>query len=88
MKSRRNGTEVEFDCRRNGSRRNGSRRNGTNHRQNGSRRNGSRRNGSETIQNYSIKHIRTSIRDSQILAFRVCTGNADRISFLLIRLII
>ena len=41
MKSRRNGTEVEFECRRNGSGRNGSRRNGTNHRRNGSRRNGS-----------------------------------------------
>ena len=41
MKSRRNGTEVEFESRRNGSRRNGSRRNGTNHRRNGSRRNGS-----------------------------------------------
>ena len=47
MKSRRNGKEVEFESRRNGSRRNGSRRNGTNHRLNGSRRNGSRRNGSE-----------------------------------------
>ena len=41
MMSRRNGTEVEFESRRNGSRRNGSRRNGTNHRRNGSRRNGS-----------------------------------------------
>ena len=48
MKSRRNGTEVEFDCRRNGSRRNGSRQNGTNHRRNGSRRNGGRRNGSDS----------------------------------------
>ena len=34
MKSRRNGTEIEFESRRNGSRRNGSRRNGTNHRRN------------------------------------------------------
>ena len=49
MKSRRNGTEVEFECRRNGSRRNGSRRNGTNHRRNGSRRNGSRQNGSDSV---------------------------------------
>ena len=49
MKSRRNGTEVEFECRRNGSRGNGSRRNGTNHRRNGSRRNGSRRNGSDSF---------------------------------------
>ena len=49
MKSRRNGTEVEFESRRNGSRRNGSRRNGTIHRRNGSRRNGSRRNGSDSI---------------------------------------
>ena len=48
MKSRRNGTEVEFECRRNGSMRNGSRRNGKNHRRNGSRRNGSRRNGSDS----------------------------------------
>ena len=44
MKSRRNGTEVEFECRRNWSRRNG-----TNHRRNGSRRNGSRRNGSDSF---------------------------------------
>ena len=49
MKSRRNGTEVEFECRRNGSRRNGSRRNGENNRRNGSRRNGSRRNGSDSM---------------------------------------
>ena len=49
MKSRRNGTEVDFESRRNGSRRNGSRRNGTNHRRNGSRRNGSRRNGSDSF---------------------------------------
>ena len=49
MKSRRNGTEVEFDCRRNGSRRNGSRQNRTNHRRNGSRQNGSRRNGSDSM---------------------------------------
>ena len=41
MKSRRNGTDVEFECRRNGSWRNGSRRNGKNHRRNGSRGNGS-----------------------------------------------
>ena len=52
MKSRRNGTEVEFESRRNGSRRNGSRRNGTNHRRNGSRRNGSRRNGSDSFNPY------------------------------------
>ena len=60
MKSRRNGTEVEFYCRQNGSRRNGSRQNGTNHRRNGSRRNGSRRNGSDSPllwQLNSHKHI-------------------------------
>ena len=38
IESRRNGTDLTFESRRNGSRRNGSRRNG-------SRRNGSRRNG-------------------------------------------
>ena len=38
IESRRNGTDLTFESRRNGSRRNGSR-------QNGSRRNGSRRNG-------------------------------------------
>ena len=49
MKSRRNGTEAQFESRRNGSRRNRGRRNGTNHRRIGSRRNGSRRNGSDSF---------------------------------------
>ena len=61
MKSRRNGTEVEFRSRRNGSRRNGSRRNGTNHRRNGSRRNGSRRNGSDSYKNLECRRNGTDL---------------------------
>ena len=47
LECRRNGTDLTFESRRNGSRRNGSRRNG-------SRRNGSRRNGNTPFY-HSIK---------------------------------
>ena len=45
---RRNGNEVKFESRRNGSRRNGSR-------QNGSRRNGSRRNGNTPVSRWDME---------------------------------
>ena len=81
MKSRRNGTEVEFDCRRNESRRNGSRRNGTNHRRNGSRRNGSRQNGSDSLETGFL----TRQINENIITFYIILTSADQTAYLTAR---
>ena len=82
LECRRNGTDLSFESRRNGSRRNGSRRNGR-------RRNGSRRNGNTPVQIPLLpKHAKFDLNFKHIAIFCGCTalfvldlvGNPEKIS--------